>query len=167
MSRVGGGSGSSSGGTNGFEHIRDPNCTYWEEMSKRCTLGTGDGKLHCHVLKSLYRRCHGKHQAELVEKVEADSTEESGSMSTQRGESGITGFPADPFELARKQMEEAFSFENNPAFRFFFDQGVSQQPPPHRHRYGRSEQPQQPGPSSGARDQSNSARWKQYDSEDV
>jgi hypothetical protein len=146
-----------------FSHARDPACRYWEERRKSCELGGAN--VNCHLLATLYRHCPGK-EAELVERVEADTVEAAGAA-VPSSPSPPGPFGADPFEAARRQMEEAFSFEAHPAFRFFFDNGAGPGavPPPaqHRHRYGRRE-PQQPDQAAGAAAQ---GRWQQYDSEDI
>jgi hypothetical protein len=78
-------------------------------------------------------------------------------------------FGADPFEAARRQMEEAFSVRGAPLVPLLLRQrgraGPGAVPPPaqHRHRYGHRE-PQQPDQAAGAAAQ---GRWQQYDSENI
>jgi hypothetical protein len=61
--------------------------------------------MHCHVLATLYRQCPGK-EAELVERVEADTVEATGAA--QPSPHSAFGGP-DPFEVSITQPWSLFA----------------------------------------------------------
>jgi len=180
-----------------FRHERDPQCQYFEEMSKRCQRDAADGALRCHVLQKLMRKCPGR-AVEEVERVERNGVEDAGAAGADAQLRGAPAFGAmrpppgypggadagpvpDPFDLMRRSLDQILEEEMRGLQQFFggdlFGFGDGQQHEHHHQRGGFGSWARAPphhrhryGPSHEAEEEPSDYdrhRWRAYESEDV
>mmetsp|Transcript_12979 Transcript_12979/g.25180 ORF Transcript_12979/g.25180 Transcript_12979/m.25180 type:complete len:212 (-) Transcript_12979:498-1133(-) len=114
----------------GFHHERDPRCSYFEEMSRRCAsvddTNTDSGRrMECKLLRKLLRRCPGK-PVEEVERIEETTSDDSDaglrefgfSMGNQMRPSAPSQTPSQGSEGHRQvdPFDRFGDFERSPGF---------------------------------------------------